>query len=155
MDLSQLQVSITPHLLSPPNPQIRLDLTVHNHFDHAVTVQIWDSPLDPRCALLGLIEILDTTTDSLLPIDRVRFNRQMPPAQDSFVVIESQKQATNTVSIPNVKIETGKEYRFQAKGMWKAVWGDAIEKLDGGLLNDLAGTNGGDFISNSVLIKPG
>ncbi len=154
MDLSQLQVSITPHLLSPPDPQLKMDLTVHNHFEHAVTVQIWDSPLDPRCALLSVIEILDTAANTLLPLDKVYLGRQMPPPPESFVEIGSHQQATNIVTIRNVKLDAGKEYRVEAKGRWKAVWDNAIEKIDSGMAEHLAGANAGDFVSNSVVIRP-
>lgn len=154
MDLSQLHVSIIPHFLPSPSPQIQIDLTVHNHFEHPVTVQIWDTPLDPRCALLGIIEILDTTTDTLLPIDKVFFSRQMPPSQDSYLEIQSHKEVTNTVTIPNANLDIGREYSVKAKGDWKAVWDNAVENVDVRLLQDLAGANGGSFVSNTVLLRP-
>lgn len=154
MDLSKLHVSIVPHLLPTlSEPQLRLDLTVHNSFDHAVTIQTWDSPLDPRCALLGVIEMFDTTTDTLLPMDKVFFSRQMPPPHESFVQIDGHKEATNSVSISNVRLASGKDYRLEAKGRWKAVWDHAIERIEAKSLETLAGVCTGDFSSNVVTIR--
>ena len=155
MDLSILRVSIEPHLLPLPEPQLKLDLKVHNDFDHPVTIQIWDTPLDPRCALLGIIEILDTTTNALLPIDKVNFSRRMPPPAESFIQINSGSGVTNSVSIPNVALKANKEYRIKAKGRWKAVWNDAIDRIDAHPLETLAEAFSGDFASNAANIKPG
>ena len=154
MDLSKLRVSTEPHLLEPPEPQLKLDLKVHNDLDHPVTIQVWNTPLDPRCALLGIIEIFDTTTNALLPIDKVYFSRQMPPPAESFVQIESHKKLINSVSIPDVTLEAGKEYRIGAKGRWKAVWNGAIDSIDALSLGTLAEAFSGDFTSNTATIKP-
>ena len=153
MDLSQLQVSIRPHLLSTPNIQLEVALTVHNHFDHPVTVQIWDSPLDPRCAVLGVIEILDTETNTPLPIDKVLFSRMMPPPPESFVQIGSHEELSNTVSVSNNDFSDGKDYRIQASGVWKAVWDKAIESINAGCLKDLSGECSGEFVSNVAMMR--
>ena len=153
MDLSKLQTSVTPHPASPTEPQVRIDLTVHNLFDHAVTIQIWDTPLDPRCALLGVIDIFDCSTNTLVPLDKISFARQMPPSRDSYVEIGSQEDVTNTVSIPNVKLDAAKNYRIEVKGSWKVVWSDGIEGINAKSLKDMTGGYAGAIASSSAIIK--
>ncbi|KAL6713806.1 hypothetical protein ACLMJK_008298 [Lecanora helva] len=152
MDLSKLQVSIQAHYLAPANPQLTIDFTVHNHFDHPVTIQIWDTPLDSRCALLGIIEIRDTASNTLLPMDKVYFSRKLPPPPESFVQIDAFEEATNSVSLP-MKLDVGKEYRTEAKGRWKAVWDGEIEGIGRNSMETFAGAGMGDFASNKVAVK--
>ena len=153
MDLSKLQVLIMAQLLTVPESQIKVDITICNHFQHTVTIQTWDSPLDPKCALLGILDVLDRDTNTPLPIDRVVFSRQMPPPPESFVQIESGGECTNSVLIPLIQFDLNHEYRIEAKGAWKAVWSDAKDKIDASILSSLADASTGEYVSNVVTIK--
>lgn len=153
MDLSKLHTIINPSL-SPANRNLEISLTVHNQFDHPVTILAWDSPLDPCCGALGIVEIVDTTTDTPLPIDKILFNRQMPPSPESFVQINSDDGATNVVSVPDVILDSGKDYRIVIKGRWKAVWDDAMEGIDASSLENLTGAFAGEFVADHI-IRPG
>lgn len=150
MDLSKLSTIINTSL-SPANQKLEIILTVHNQFDHPVTILAWDSPLDPRCGVLGIVEIVDTTTDSPLAFDKVLFNRQMPPSPESFVQINSDDGATNVVSVPDVTLDSGKDYRIVIKGRWKAVWDDAMEGIDASSLEKLTGAFTGDFVADHII----
>lgn len=97
--------------------------TVRNLCNHPVTVLNWNSPLDPKAAVLGVFKVFELQAEesaSEIAGSTIMFNR-LPPTEDDFVELESGQEKTLEHKLLPYKLLKGKKYRITAVGAWMKV----------------------------------
>ncbi|KAI5793185.1 hypothetical protein EDC01DRAFT_784946 [Geopyxis carbonaria] len=90
-----------------------LTATTKNTSKHPLTILVWNSPLDPKAANLGVF-----TVDGE-KVGGVMFNRKMPPAESDYVMLQPGEKISVVHTLPEGKVK--------AEWAWMGVW-EGMEK---------------------------
>ncbi|RHZ43082.1 L-threonylcarbamoyladenylate synthase [Aspergillus thermomutatus] len=151
--MANLQVTLSPVPPSPAQPiSLPINIAIHNPANTPVTFLNWGTPFDPRATLLGVFQINDTSTNDPVPLDTIKFTRQLPPSRDDLVEIPAESSTERTVTIPRVPLEQGHEYAVQAKGIWHGIWECTRDEVTDAQLERL-GEARGEFESERAVFK--
>ncbi|KAL4899948.1 hypothetical protein BDW74DRAFT_162748 [Aspergillus multicolor] len=132
---------------------LKFQATVTNEADSPATVLKWGSPLDERANVLGVFEIRDVESDEVIPLNTIKFARQLPPPKEDFVEIQPGESVEASVTIPLVPLVEGRRYTIRAKGWWQAVWESRIGDIPDDDLDKLANALRGEFSSEAVAVE--
>ncbi|RDW92745.1 uncharacterized protein DSM5745_00067 [Aspergillus mulundensis] len=153
LEITLSSPSIPPSFSDPLT--LTFDVSVTNQGGSPATVLKWGSPLDERANVLGVFEIRDVESDEIVPLNSIKFNRQLPPPKEDFVEIASGGSVTAAVTIPLVPLVGGRSYTLKAKGWWQAVWERSLDDVPESDLDQLKGALRGEFVSEAVPVVEG
>ncbi|KAA8651193.1 uncharacterized protein ATNIH1004_000071 [Aspergillus tanneri] len=146
-----LAVALSPPVLNFSQPAIPIHVAIHNVAATPVTLVNWNTPLDPRAAVLGVFEVSDTNNNPV-PLDSIKISRRLPPSTDELVEIPAGQAVETVVHLPSVGLVGGREYTVQAKGIWHAVWSRARDEVSGSQLERFENATRAEFISNEITV---
>ncbi|KAA8649564.1 hypothetical protein EYZ11_011406 [Aspergillus tanneri] len=145
-----LAVALSPPVQAFSQRAIPINVSIHNGAAVPVTIINWNTPLDPRAAVLGVFEVRDTTTNDAVPLDTIKISRPLPPSSDELVEIPAGQSVETVVNLPSGRLVSGKEYTVQAKGIWHAVWQMARNEVSEAKLEHFEDARRGEFVSNQI-----
>ena len=145
-----LQLEIEPVASSYQSGEpVLLHVIVHNPGEEAVTILLWDSPLDPSAGKLGVFHAREVGTKRSISGDVVKLPRKTPAGREAYIEIEARQQTETWISLPALPLEAGKKYVIQANGQWKGLWPQKIQVIGQDALNNLTGSSPSGFEATS------
>lgn len=152
--LPTLQV-VLPSQVTSSQPELGLsfEVSIHNSAKKMVTLLNWGTPLDPLAGPLGVFEVRDTKSDSILPIDVIMIKRQLPPSADDLIEIGGSSSVDIIVQLPPLPISAGHDYSIRACGRYYAVWDSPRKDISKSQLLELSGASSGEFTSNTAALN--
>ncbi|PGH28215.1 hypothetical protein AJ80_00105 [Polytolypa hystricis UAMH7299] len=132
---------------------IVIDVSVNNKHDCDLTALNWNSPLDPKANILGVIEVQDAKSGERIEPVIVKFSRKLPPPREDLVGIPQGGKVNAKVKLQPLKLSAGHEYVIRAKGSWQAIWKGGVDAISGEQLESGAGDFSGGFQSNEIRLK--
>jgi len=104
-----------------------LQATVQNTAPHPITVLTYNSLLDNKAGVLGIVHLTDCSTGEEVPSDVVQFRRVWPPSRDAFVEIAPNESVGVEIPLRTHKLEAGKKYDVTAKWAWQGLWKGKVD----------------------------
>ncbi|KAF7595674.1 hypothetical protein BBP40_005118 [Aspergillus hancockii] len=153
-----LQVLLAPQLISidrssPEQTALSVKASIHNPSNEPVTMLKWDTPFDPKAGILGVFEVQDKTDGQVVPLDKIKFSRKLPPAADDLLEISPESSVDTVITLPPMPLPAGHEFLIRAQGRWHAVWETPVSDVNDAQLEQLADAKRGDYESNVVEFK--
>lgn len=132
-----------------PGESVKLHVIVHNVAEQAVTILIWDSPLDPKASALGVFQVREVGSGRVISGDAVKFARKLPAGREAYIEIEARQQTETWVTLPPLPLKAGKKYAVQTNGEWKGLWPQKIDVIGQDALDSLTGSSPSGFEGTS------
>lgn len=132
-----LCVTLIPvkHLLEASDiPTLRA--AVHNAAPYPITILTYNSLLDKAAGVLGIIHVIDSSTENEATSDVAQFRRVWPPSQDAFVEIAPNDTLEVVIPLRTHKVEGGKKYDVRAKWEWQGIWKGGLDEVMKACLED-------------------
>ncbi|KAE8154487.1 hypothetical protein BDV25DRAFT_135921 [Aspergillus avenaceus] len=138
---------------SSSGTSISVNASIHNASNQPVTILKWNTPLDPKAAILGVFEVQDQTDGQAVPLDTIKFSRKLPPSADDLLEISPRSSVNTVVKLPPMALPSSHEFSVRAHGRWHAVWETPVSSVSDAKLEQLSDAKRGDFESNVVQFK--
>jgi hypothetical protein len=124
---------------------------IHNSGASPASILVWNSPLDPLAAKVGVFT-LTTAVGDVVDASWMRVNRQLPPGKEEVITIPADGEVEVEHVFRMYMLDSGR-YTVRATWRWMQIWGVEAEEVTEEMLRNTGITGEGEDLNVEIEVE--